>query len=521
MPRDIELRVAPGSSADAETLARLAESALGVPAGTVTGVTVLRRSIDARRRGAPRFVLRVRAFVDEEPYAEASYELCARDVNRAEPVIIVGSGPAGLFAALELIERGLKPIVIERGRDVRGRRHDVAHLCREGVVDPESNYCFGEGGAGTFSDGKLYTRSTKRGDVRRVLGLLVQHGAPRDILIDAHPHVGTNRLPAVVQALRATILDCGGEVHFAARMDDLAMEGGSITGAILADGTRLVARALLLATGHSARDVIALLRRRGLRIERKPFALGVRVEHPQALINAIQYHVPARPEGLPAAAYSLVEQVGERGVFSFCMCPGGIVCPAATSPGEIVVNGWSPSSRSSRWASAGIVAEVLPSDLRVHGDEGELAGVALQLEIEHRAFCAGGGRTIAPAQRLVDFCAGRSSADLPPCSYRPAVAAADLAAVLPEPVAAALREALRRFGTRLAGYATNDAVVIAAESRTSSPVRVPRDAATLMHPQASGLFPCGEGAGYAGGIASAALDGIRSAAAIARYLDRA
>jgi uncharacterized FAD-dependent dehydrogenase len=473
----------------------------------VTATAVVRRSIDARRR-PPAYVLRVRVWVDEERAAEAEWRLRLADVRRAAPVVIVGAGPAGLFAALRLIEGGLRPIVLERGRDVRGRRHDVARLNREGLVDPESNYCFGEGGAGTFSDGKLYTRSAKRGDVERILRILVQHGAPPDILVDAHPHIGTNRLPAVVQALRRTIVAHGGEVRFETRVDDLLIEGGRVRGVVTANGERIEGQGVILATGHSARDVYALLHRRGLRLEAKPFAVGIRVEHPQALIDRVQYHATRRPAGLPAAAYSMVTRAEGRGVYSFCMCPGGIICPAMTAPDEIVVNGWSPSSRSSRFANAGIVVEIAPDD----GDV--LAGITLQAGIERAAAAAGGGDGVAPAQRLLDFAEGRSSGDLPACSYVPGVRPADLADLLPAPVTAALRAALDRFGRTMRGWLTNDAIAVGVETRTSAPVRIPRDPTTCMHPDAPGLFPCGEGAGAAGGIVSAAMDGERCARAL-------
>jgi len=508
--RDVEIGLPPDRLGDQQALTEAVARRVGVPAARVAATAVVRRSIDARRR-PPVYVLRVRVWVDEPPAAEPAWRLPLADVRRAAPAVIVGAGPAGLFAALRLIEGGIRPIVLERGRDVRGRRRDVARLNRDGVVDVESNYCFGEGGAGTFSDGKLYTRSTKRGDVERILRILVQHGAPPDILIDAHPHIGTNRLPGVVQALGRTIVQHGGEVRFGVRVTDLLVADGHVRGVVAASGERIEGQGVILATGHSARDVYALLHRRGLGLEAKPFALGIRVEHPQALIDRLQYHAGRRPPGLPAAAYSLVTRVGGCGVYSFCMCPGGIICPSMTAPDEVVVNGWSPSSRGSRFANAGIVVETAVDDA---GDV--LAGIALQAGIERAAAAAAGGDAVAPAQRLVDFVEGRVSRDLPDCSYVPGVRSVDLAAVLPARAVAALRTALAQFGRTMRGWLTNDALAVGVETRTSAPVRIPRDAATCMHPDAPGLYPCGEGAGAAGGIVSAAMDGERCAAALVR-----
>jgi uncharacterized protein len=514
--RDVEVRLPPDDAGGSESLVAAVARRIGTEAASITHIATLRRSLDARGR-TPVWVLRVRAWVDEVPAPEPTWELRLPDVRASPPAVVVGAGPAGLFAALRLIEGGVRPIVLERGRDVRGRRLDVARLNRHGLVDPESNYCFGEGGAGTFSDGKLYTRASKRGAVERVLRILVAHGAPADVLVDAHPHIGTNRLPGVVEALRATIVAHGGEVRFGARVDGLARSSGRVGGVVLAGGERIDGAGVILATGHSARDVYAMLRRQGLRLEAKPFALGVRVEHPQSLVDRIQYHATTRPDGLPAAAYTIVRRVAERGVYSFCMCPGGIICPAMTAPDEIVVNGWSPSRRTSRFANAGIVVEITGDDLRAFGGDDPFAGVRLQALVERAAADAGGGASVAPAQRLDDFVAGRASADLPPCSYIPGVRPVDLAAVLPASVTARLREAFVAFGQAMRGYLMHDAIVVGVETRTSAPVRVPRDAETGLHPDADGLFPCGEGAGAAGGIVSAAMDGERAAVALATW----
>jgi len=514
MIAETEIRLPADAYDDATECTNRLAHRLGVAAGAITHHVVVRRSLDARK-GTPVCVLRVRVWIDEPFRAEPAPPPALRDVRGAPPAVVVGAGPAGLFAALTLIERGLRPIVLERGPDVRGRRHAVARITRAGIVDPENNYCFGEGGAGTFSDGKLYTRATKRGSIRDVLDVLVHHGAPPDVLIDAHPHVGTNRLPQVVQALRATIVDCGGEVHFGTRVTDLALASGAVTGVLTAAGDHVAGRGVILATGHSARDVLALLQRRGLALEAKPFAVGVRVEHPQALVDQIQYRCTTRPRGVPAASYALVRQVNGRGVFSFCMCPGGVICPAATSGDEVVVNGWSPSSRGLGFANAGMVVEVTPDDLAPHRTEGVLAGIAFQTALEHAAYVAGGGGLVAPAQRLVDFVEGCASSDLPRCSYRPGIHPVNLHELLPPAIGERLRAGFRAFGRTMRGYLTNEAVVVGVETRTSSPVRIPRDPTSRMHPQASGLFPCGEGAGYAGGIMSAALDGQRTATALA------
>lgn len=518
MPQDIEIRIAPHDIEQEPVHRKQVARKLGVAPNRIQGMRLRRRSIDARGK-KPKYVLRYLVWVDEQPEAETTWDFPLQNVTHAPRVIVVGFGPAGMFAALRLIELGYKPVVVERGKEVRARRRDLAAINRDGVVNPESNYCFGEGGAGTFSDGKLYTRSTKRGDVRRVLEILVQHGAVRDILIDAHPHIGTNRLPKIIESIRETILAHGGEVLFDTRVEDFIVENAHAKGVRCADGAQLRGEAVIVATGHSARDIFRMVHARGLLIEAKPFALGVRVEHPQPVIDRIRYRTAQRGEFLPAASYAVVQQVEGRGVYSFCMCPGGIICPASTADDELVVNGWSPSKRNSPFANSGMVVEVKEEDLLPYAAEGPFAGLAFQAAVEHRAYAAGGGKQVAPAQRLVDFVDGKVSANLPECSYLPGLRAVDVGELLPAAIGDRLKAAFRVFGDKMRGYFTNEALVVATESRTSAPIRIPRDAESLMHPQLHGYFPCGEGAGYAGGIMSAAMDGERCAEAVARMVE--
>lgn len=516
MPSTLTLRLPPVKAEDSEAIKAAAAKALNLHPRRINAFQVLRRSIDARKRDV-RIQLSVSVFV-EEPFQDAfTFAHTLQDVRQAPEVLIAGAGPAGLFAALRLIELGLRPVLIERGKDVRSRRRDLAAMNKEGIVNPESNYCFGEGGAGTYSDGKLYTRSSKRGDLRRCLQWFHYFGATERILQDAHPHIGTNKLPGIITRMRETIETYGGELRFESKLTDLILEGGQLRGIELNGSERLLIPRLILATGHSARDVFELLHRKRVPIQAKSFALGVRVEHPQDLIDRIQYHCPPqadRPEGLPPAAYSLVSQSIGRGVFSFCMCPGGIIAPASTEPGALVVNGWSPSKRDNPYANSGMVVTVDEADFFKAGFEGPLAAMRYQQLVEENAWNAGGGALVAPAQRLTDFVKNRLSPDLPDCSYLPGVQSARLSTVLPEAVNDALVAGFKHFGKKMKGYLTPEAIVVATESRTSSPVRVPRLADTLEHPQIKGLFPCGEGAGYAGGIISAAMDGITVAEAV-------
>lgn len=513
MIRELDLRLPPHIAGEpADFKAAVARKA-GIPEKDVRHVEVLRRSIDARQREV-KIQLRVKVYVKEDFAEPVARPPEAGDVGLAREVVVVGMGPAGLFAAVELIRRGLKPVIIERGKDVRERIADLKGINVRHEVNPDSNYCFGEGGAGTYSDGKLYTRSTKRGNVAEVLEWLVGFGAVRDILVDAHPHIGTNKLPAIIAAMRAWIIGHGGEVRFNTRVTGFRLDGDRITALETTQGL-VPATQVVLATGHSARDIFTLLHRSGIDIALKPLAVGVRVEHPQALIDSIQYHCDVRGPYLPPSPYSIVKQVDGRGVYSFCMCPGGVIAPCATSPGEIVTNGWSSSRRARSTANSGIVVGLRTEDFAPFADEGPLAAMAYQSAIETAAWEAGGRTQTAPAQRLEDFVRGRVSADLPETSYAPGITPADLSAVLPDTIHRALVTGFRLFDRSMKGYLTNEAVVVAPETRTSSPVSIPRNPETLEHVRIRGLYPCGEGAGYAGGIVSAAMDGIKVARQLA------
>ncbi len=517
MNTKLSLYVDPDHIDSLQVVPDLIRKQLDLPAETDLEYVIRRKSIDARKK-RPRFLLDIEVFSPETLQKKTPFQENFKPLSPDHRVVIVGAGPAGYFAALELLEQGIYPIILERGKDVTSRRKDIQQIHSKGIVNPHSNYCFGEGGAGAYSDGKLYTRSHKRGDIGNVLSLLVFHGAPEDILIDAHPHIGSNRLPRVVKSIRESILSHGGEIHFESWVTDLIIEGGRVTGVGVEGKGKIPADAVILATGHSARDIFELFDRKNILIEPKPFALGVRVEHPQSLIDRIQYHHSPRHPNLPAASYRLVEQIDGRGVFSFCMCPGGFIVPAATAPGELVINGMSLAGRDAPFSNSGVVVEVRLEDIDAASEKGPLAAMDFQKKLEQRAFQAGGSGLLAPAQRMTDFAAGKLTSVLPKSSYKPGIISAPVHELLPEGICRRLQAAFQAFDRKMKGYFTREALVLAIESRTSSPVRIPRDENTLMHPRVAQLYPCSEGAGYAGGIVSAALDGQRVARKIVEKL---
>lgn len=516
MKKEIEIVIPPKFINDYSFLHATTAKKLHKAEEEITAVQTIRRSIDARSKN-PVYRLRVIVYIKEKP-VQLYCKINFKPIHPDKKIIIVGFGPAGMFASLRLIELGIKPIVVERGKDVQLRRRDLRAIQQEGIVNPDSNYCFGEGGAGTYSDGKLYTRSTKRGDVNRILSILVQHGAQQEILIDAHPHIGSNKLPKVVSSIRETILNCGGEIHFNSKVTDLLISDNAIKGVIVNDNHEVYSDAVILAVGHSARDIYYLLNKHNINLEAKPFAMGVRIEHPQSLIDEIQYHSKIREVNLPASSYNLACQIDGKGVYSFCMCPGGIIIPASTSPGELVLNGMSVSRRDSPFANSGLVVSVDEKDWVDYNNYGVFAGLEFQKHIERLAFEAGGKTQRAPAQRVTDFVNGKISESLPRTSYIPGTVIAPLHEILPDTIVTGLKKSLKEFDKKMRGYFTEEAQILAAETRTSSPVRIPRDSNSLMHTELKGLFPSGEGAGYAGGIVSAAIDGERCADAAVKYL---
>lgn len=529
MQQKISLKLLPSEAADEAVIKKILASEIGKKENEIKGFQIVKRSIDAR--GKTVWInITVNAFINEPFIKRKIQHFNFIDVSgAAKKVVIIGAGPAGLFAALKLIQQGIKPIILERGKDVRARRRDLAILNKEGIINTESNYCFGEGGAGTYSDGKLYTRSNKRGDVDRILNLFVYFGAEENILYDAHPHIGTNKLPQIITAMRKKIVECGGEFLFEQKVIDFIISGEKIK-AVKTKDNLFEGEAYILATGHSARDIFTLLYSKNILIQAKPFAMGVRIEHPQSLIDTIQYgslQIPQlrdlRSSFLPPASYALVDQVNGKGVFSFCMCPGGIIAPASTNDGELVVNGWSPSKRNNPFANSGIVVQVeLEDAIKAMGNkqkttdkDSPLLLMEFQKLIEQKAYAAGGGNFVAPAQRMIDFIENKISPSLPDCSYLPGIHSSEIKNILPDFITHRLKTAFKSFGGKMHGYLTNEAVIVAAESRTSSPVKIPREKETFSHPQIKNLYPCGEGAGYAGGIVSAAMDGEKIANALA------
>ena len=516
MIQEIQLRILPEIAANEQLLKEYISKEKGISLKQLNAVRILKRSIDARQRMI--FVnLKVRAYVNEMPDNDEFTRTAYNKVENAPQVIVVGAGPSGLFAALKLIELGIKPIVVERGKNVHDRKLDIARISRDHIVDPESNYSFGEGGAGAYSDGKLYTRSKKRGNTEKILNVFCQHGASTSILVDAHPHIGTDKLPRVIENMRNTIVECGGEVYFETRMDALIIENNEIKGIETNTGKTFLGP-VILATGHSARDVYRWLAANNVAIEAKGIAVGVRLEHPQELIDQIQYHrKEGRGEYLPAAEYSFVTQVEGRGVYSFCMCPGGFVVPAASAPEQVVVNGMSPSNRGSKWSNSGMVVEIHPEDFPEYSKYGPLALMEFQEELEHQCWMQGGRKQTAPAQRMVDFTRSKLGTTLPDSSYSPGLVSSPLHFWMPPFITKRLSQGLTQFGQYSHGFLTNEATMIGVETRTSSPVRIIRDSETLQHITIKGLFPCGEGAGYAGGIVSAGIDGERCAESAAKY----
>lgn len=516
MIKEIQLSLSPEEAYTDEAIKGAVSKHIGLSIKEITDMQIIKKSVDARSK-TPVVLLRVKIFIGEKPTYIYQNRYDYQNVENKREIIIVGSGPSGLFAALRLIELGFKPIVLERGKEVSERKKDIALLNRNKNLDTESNYCFGEGGAGTFSDGKLYTRSKKRGNTQRIFEIFHLHGAQDEILYEAHPHIGTDRLPQVIKNIRNRITDCGGEIYFNAKVESLIIADNSVKGVKCSNGDTFKADDVILATGHSARDIYTVLNNQGIKIEAKGFAMGVRVEHPQSLINRIQYHNYKYDKYLPAASYSLVHQVEGRGVYSFCMCPGGHIVPSATGEQQIVVNGMSASHRNSPFANSGIVVEIHPEDLPEYARYGELCGLRFQEELERLAYTNNGGKLqTAPAQRLVDFTKNRVSCDLPDCSYLPGTISSPLHFWLPKHIGFRLQEGFKAFDRKMHGFLTNDAMIAGVESRSSSPIRIPRNNDTLEHIQIAGLYPVGEGSGYAGGITSSAMDGENCAEKIAQ-----